>query len=184
MWGTSSTPPAATVIALTYGAESDWVKNVLAAGGCELITRDRRRQLTSPEIIHDERQRLVPRVLRPFLRFMRVTENSTASKPLRTPLDRIARNTGATGPLTAGGSSQLRQGPRQPEVAKDAVVAAHHLADAAARKGAHEDVADTRVSPMIGASASSSIDRYRRDSLKSVAFGRVWIPVASTGTSA
>ena len=27
------------VIALTYGPETDWVKNVLAAGGCELRTR-------------------------------------------------------------------------------------------------------------------------------------------------
>ena len=26
-------------IALTYGPETDWVKNVLAAGGCELRTR-------------------------------------------------------------------------------------------------------------------------------------------------
>ena len=61
------------VIALTYGADSDWVKNVLAAGGCELITRGRCRQLTSPEIVRDKRQRPVPRVLRPFLRFMHVT---------------------------------------------------------------------------------------------------------------
>ena len=29
------------VIALTYGPETDWVKNVLAAGGCELRTRGR-----------------------------------------------------------------------------------------------------------------------------------------------
>jgi deazaflavin-dependent oxidoreductase (nitroreductase family) len=61
------------VIALTYGAESEWVKNVLAAGGCELITRGRRRQLISPEIVRDAQQRAVPRVLRPFLRFMNVT---------------------------------------------------------------------------------------------------------------
>src|SRR5262249_55894838 len=27
------------VIALTYGPDTDWVKNVLAAGGCELRTR-------------------------------------------------------------------------------------------------------------------------------------------------
>ena len=27
------------VIALTYGPEADWVKNVLAAGGCDLLTR-------------------------------------------------------------------------------------------------------------------------------------------------
>jgi deazaflavin-dependent oxidoreductase (nitroreductase family) len=62
------------VIALTYGAESDWVKNVLAAGGCELITRRRRRRLDSPELVRDDKQRPVPPVLRPFLRFMRVTE--------------------------------------------------------------------------------------------------------------
>ena len=62
------------VIALTYGAESDWLKNVLAAGGCELISRGRRRRLTSPQVVHDVRQRPVPHVLRPFLRFMHVTE--------------------------------------------------------------------------------------------------------------
>jgi deazaflavin-dependent oxidoreductase (nitroreductase family) len=62
------------VIALTYGAESDWVKNVLAADGCELITRGRRRRLTTPEIVRDDRQSPMPRVIRPFLRFMRVTE--------------------------------------------------------------------------------------------------------------
>ncbi|NUR78702.1 MAG: nitroreductase family deazaflavin-dependent oxidoreductase [Thermoleophilia bacterium] len=62
------------VIALTYGPESDWVRNVLAAGGCELITRGRRERLTSPEIRHDERQALVPRALRPVLRLLRVTD--------------------------------------------------------------------------------------------------------------
>ncbi|HEY9525045.1 MAG TPA: nitroreductase family deazaflavin-dependent oxidoreductase, partial [Thermopolyspora sp.] len=37
--------PGGYVIALTYGADSDWVKNVLAAGGCELRTRGRRVRL-------------------------------------------------------------------------------------------------------------------------------------------
>jgi len=55
------------MIALTYGADSQCVKNVRAAGGCELITRGRRRELTSPEIVRDPQQRLVPRGLRPFL---------------------------------------------------------------------------------------------------------------------
>jgi deazaflavin-dependent oxidoreductase (nitroreductase family) len=27
------------LLALTYGPDSDWVKNVMAAGGCELVTR-------------------------------------------------------------------------------------------------------------------------------------------------
>jgi hypothetical protein len=62
------------VIALTYGPESDWVRNVLAAGGCELITHGRNKRLTSPQIRHDERQRFVPRPLRPVLRLLRVTD--------------------------------------------------------------------------------------------------------------
>jgi hypothetical protein len=62
------------VIALTYGAEADWVRNVLAAGGCELITRGRRERLTSPEIRHDERQLSVPPLVRPALRALLVTD--------------------------------------------------------------------------------------------------------------
>ena len=62
------------VIALTYGTESDWVRNVLAAGWCDLITRGRRERLTSPVIRHDERQRPVPSVIRPVLRVLRVND--------------------------------------------------------------------------------------------------------------
>ena len=29
------------ILALTYGPDTDWVRNVLAAGGCELRTRGR-----------------------------------------------------------------------------------------------------------------------------------------------
>ena len=36
------------VLALTYGLDTDWVKNVLAAGGCELRTRGRVVHLTAP----------------------------------------------------------------------------------------------------------------------------------------
>ena len=56
------------VIALTYGTESDWVRNVLAAGGCELITRGRRYQLADPEIFHDQSRRPAPAIARPILR--------------------------------------------------------------------------------------------------------------------
>jgi deazaflavin-dependent oxidoreductase (nitroreductase family) len=59
------------VIALTYGVESDWVKNVLAAGGCDLVTRGGRHRLTAPAIVHDERRRLVPPPVRPLLRLLR-----------------------------------------------------------------------------------------------------------------
>jgi deazaflavin-dependent oxidoreductase (nitroreductase family) len=45
------------VLALTYGPDTDWVKNVLAAGGCELRTRGRAVQLVCPRLFHDEARR-------------------------------------------------------------------------------------------------------------------------------
>lgn len=71
------------VVALTYGANSDWVKNVLTAGGCDLVTRGRTIHLTAPEIFHDETRRHVPRMVRPILRvmgvadFMRLSRNAS-----------------------------------------------------------------------------------------------------------
>ena len=62
------------VIALTYGADSDWVKNVLAADGCELATRGRTVKLASPHIFHDETQHDVSAVARPILRLLRVDD--------------------------------------------------------------------------------------------------------------
>jgi deazaflavin-dependent oxidoreductase (nitroreductase family) len=52
------------VIALTYGRESDWVKNVLAAGGCELQTRRRRHELRSPRLYRDDGRKGVPAPVR------------------------------------------------------------------------------------------------------------------------
>jgi deazaflavin-dependent oxidoreductase (nitroreductase family) len=48
------------IIALTYGAQSDWVKNVLAAGSCELQTRGRRVRLFDPCIVTDESKGWAP----------------------------------------------------------------------------------------------------------------------------
>jgi deazaflavin-dependent oxidoreductase (nitroreductase family) len=48
------------IIALTYGSESDWVKNVLAAGWCELQTRGRRVRLTNPRIETDNSKSWAP----------------------------------------------------------------------------------------------------------------------------
>jgi deazaflavin-dependent oxidoreductase (nitroreductase family) len=56
--------PAGYVIALTYGPNSDWVRNVLASGGCELETRGRTVHLTRPRLIHDEQRRAIPELLR------------------------------------------------------------------------------------------------------------------------
>jgi deazaflavin-dependent oxidoreductase (nitroreductase family) len=49
--------PEGFLIALTYGRESEWVKNVLEAGGCELETRGVRYQLVAPTIVHDPTRR-------------------------------------------------------------------------------------------------------------------------------
>jgi deazaflavin-dependent oxidoreductase (nitroreductase family) len=62
------------VVALTYGSGRDWVKNVLAAGGCQIEYRGSTVRLTDPRLVMDKRQRTVPAVIRPFLAAMGVTE--------------------------------------------------------------------------------------------------------------
>jgi deazaflavin-dependent oxidoreductase (nitroreductase family) len=48
------------LIALTYGKDSGWVMNVLAAGGCELETRRVLYQCSAPIIVHDTTRRRFP----------------------------------------------------------------------------------------------------------------------------
>ena len=62
------------VFALTYGADVNWVKNVVAAGECDLRTGGRDIHLVEPELFVDPRQRQMPLLIRGFLRFNRVTE--------------------------------------------------------------------------------------------------------------
>jgi deazaflavin-dependent oxidoreductase (nitroreductase family) len=62
------------VIALTYGADSQWVRNVLAAGAVDIETRGRRRRLVAPEVVHDPRRSLVPAPIRPVLGLVRVSD--------------------------------------------------------------------------------------------------------------
>jgi hypothetical protein len=52
--------PEGFLIALTYGRESEWVKNVIAAGGCKLETRGVQYQLSAPTIVHDPTRRRFP----------------------------------------------------------------------------------------------------------------------------
>jgi deazaflavin-dependent oxidoreductase (nitroreductase family) len=49
--------PEGFSIALTYGRNSDWVRNVLAAGRCELETRGVVYQCSAPAIVHDPSRR-------------------------------------------------------------------------------------------------------------------------------
>jgi deazaflavin-dependent oxidoreductase (nitroreductase family) len=59
------------VIALTYGRDSQWVKNVLAAGEFDVVTRGRRVTLTAPRIVQAAR---VPAGVRHVLRALDVDD--------------------------------------------------------------------------------------------------------------
>jgi deazaflavin-dependent oxidoreductase (nitroreductase family) len=48
------------VFALTYGSGADWVRNVLAAGGCEILARGRTIGLVEPEVFRDSTRSAVP----------------------------------------------------------------------------------------------------------------------------
>ncbi len=52
------------VIALGSGSDVHWVKNVLAAGGCELQSRGRRARLAEPSLWTDPARRMLPLPLR------------------------------------------------------------------------------------------------------------------------
>src|SRR6185369_12373176 len=54
------------VIALTYGSGADWVRNVIAAGGCEIRSRRRHFQMGAPRLYSDETATDIPQ----FISFM------------------------------------------------------------------------------------------------------------------
>ena len=62
------------VFALTYGPDADWVKNVLAAGGCELRTGGRVVRLTAPRLYRDEARRGIRPLERQVLRVIGVAD--------------------------------------------------------------------------------------------------------------
>jgi deazaflavin-dependent oxidoreductase (nitroreductase family) len=62
------------VFALTYGPDTDWVKNVLAAGGCRLRTRGDTVELVSPRLFHDETRRGIRPFERQVLRVLGVAD--------------------------------------------------------------------------------------------------------------
>lgn len=61
-------------IALTYGKDSDWVKNVVAADGCVVRTRGRRLSMTAPRITHDPDRAGARWVERPILGLLGVDD--------------------------------------------------------------------------------------------------------------
>jgi deazaflavin-dependent oxidoreductase (nitroreductase family) len=62
------------VLALTYGRDVQWARNVLASGGCAIQTLGRRVQLVAPRVVHDPSQRLVPNPARAVLQLLGVED--------------------------------------------------------------------------------------------------------------
>lgn len=52
------------VIALTYGQRTQWLGNVMAAGGCEIETRGKRYRARAPEVYKDKSRKDMPIVIR------------------------------------------------------------------------------------------------------------------------
>jgi deazaflavin-dependent oxidoreductase (nitroreductase family) len=66
--------PDGYLFALTYGSRAEWVRNVLAAGGCELTTRGRTVRLENPRLFRDERRSRMPAHVRLVLGLVHVDE--------------------------------------------------------------------------------------------------------------
>jgi deazaflavin-dependent oxidoreductase (nitroreductase family) len=59
------------LVSLPYGPERDWVRNVLAAGGCTIVRSGRRFELTDPRMLDTAGAApLLPAALRPALRLV------------------------------------------------------------------------------------------------------------------
>src|SRR5215468_6387251 len=75
------------VIALTYSSKSEWVKNVLTAGGCELRTRGKKYNLSAPNVVRDPSRRQFPFPVRIILtivgadEYMKLSGSATLTRP-------------------------------------------------------------------------------------------------------
>ena len=61
-------------VALTYSSQTEWVKNVLAAGSCELKTVGREYQLVAPKVVRDSTRRRFPIPVRIVLKVVGADE--------------------------------------------------------------------------------------------------------------
>jgi len=66
--------PDRYVIAMTYGTDVQWLRNVLAAGECRVRTRGRWVRLVEPRRFSDPSRRTVPWIVRPILAVLGVHE--------------------------------------------------------------------------------------------------------------
>ena len=89
--------PDGFLIALTYGRDSGWVRNVLAAGSCQLETRRVQYQLFRPVLVRDPTRRQFPAVVRAVLGLIDANDFlqlSTFHAPTTVLSDSAAHDTG------------------------------------------------------------------------------------------
>jgi hypothetical protein len=72
------------IIALTYSSRSEWVKNVLAAGGCELKTRRKKYHLSAPRVVRDPTRKRLSFPVRLVVRTVGANEYMELSKSTAT----------------------------------------------------------------------------------------------------
>jgi deazaflavin-dependent oxidoreductase (nitroreductase family) len=66
--------PDRWVMALTYGKDVQWLRNVIAAGGGRLQSRGRWVKVTDPREFRDASRSSVPWLVRPMLALLRVSD--------------------------------------------------------------------------------------------------------------
>jgi len=66
--------PDRWVMALTYGTDVQWLRNVEPAGGGRLLSRGRWVDLVEPRQFHDPSRSSVPLLVRPMLAVLRVSD--------------------------------------------------------------------------------------------------------------
>jgi deazaflavin-dependent oxidoreductase (nitroreductase family) len=77
------------VVALTYGRDVDWLKNVIAEGGCRLVHRGRTIHLTGPRVLSlRQEDQAIPGWIRGILRLL------TVDQILRLDLGRLPSGSG------------------------------------------------------------------------------------------
>jgi deazaflavin-dependent oxidoreductase (nitroreductase family) len=72
--------PNGFIVALTYSSQSEWVKNVLAAGSCELKTVGRKYRLVASKVVRDTTRGRFPIPVRLILTLVGADEYMELSK--------------------------------------------------------------------------------------------------------
>lgn len=72
--------PTGYLIALTYGADTDWLRNLRAAGEAVLVVRGRRVRVTEPRLYRDPGRQGIPAVPRLVIRLAGVDQFLTVTR--------------------------------------------------------------------------------------------------------